>query len=211
MEPLLLGLSNGTLCLAYCAPVLVPFFLGEGAGTRRNVSLLLEFLLGRLTGYLMFAVVAWVLGLLLLPTLAWRQVIFGCAYLLLAALLVAYGFFNLKSRCPWERAPDRVKTLFLRWPAAVPLALGLLTGFNLCPPFLLAMTRAAATPGILHSLRFFIFFFVGTSVYFLPIPLIGVFSSMRPLQIVGRLACGIMGVYYFYLGAIVLHGGVSRV
>jgi len=210
MEPLLLGLSNGTICLAYCAPVLVPFFLGEGAGTRRNIPLLLEFLLGRLIGYLVFAVLAWMLGLLLLPTLVWHQVIFGGAYLLLAILLVVYGFSNLKSRCSWESAPGRLKTLLLRWPAAVPLALGLLTGLNLCPPFLLAMTRAAATPGILHSVRFFVLFFVGTSIYFLPIPLVGAFSSLKSLQVVGRLACGIMGVYYSYLGIVMLHGGVGH-
>jgi sulfite exporter TauE/SafE len=88
MGAFLLGFSSGTVCLAYCAPVLVPFLLGEGQGVGRNVLLLAEFLLGRLTGYLIFAVLAWAIGLMLLPTLAWRQVIFGVAYILLSILLV---------------------------------------------------------------------------------------------------------------------------
>jgi len=210
MEAFLLGFSSGTVCLAYCAPVLVPFLLGEGQGIRRNALLLAEFLLGRLTGYLIFAVFAWAVGLVLFPTLAWRQVIFGVAYVLLSVLLVLYGFFNLKNWCAGERAPHFLNRLTNKWPVRLPLTLGLLTGFNLCPPFLLALTRAANSIGILGSVRFFVFFFLGTAIYFLPMPFLGAFRSFRILRTVGRLACGIMGIYYFYLGIVMLHGGMRQ-
>ena len=33
MEAFLSGLSNGVLCVAYCAPVLVPYLIGQGRGS----------------------------------------------------------------------------------------------------------------------------------------------------------------------------------
>jgi hypothetical protein len=54
----LLGLVNGGVCLSYCAPVLVPYLLGEGDTVRRSVASVGGFLGGRLVGYLTFAVLA---------------------------------------------------------------------------------------------------------------------------------------------------------
>jgi hypothetical protein len=161
-------------------------------------------------GYLFFAVFAWAVGLMLFPTLSWREVLFGAAYVLLSILLVLYGFFNLKSWCAGEHAPRFLNKLALRWPVLAPLSFGFLTGFNLCPPFLMAVTRAANSDGILGSVRFFTLFFLGTTTYFLPMPLLGALRSFRILQTVGRLACGIIGLYYFYLGIVMLHGGIRQ-
>ena len=51
----LLGIASGGACLAYCAPVLVPYLLGEGKTLRGNAVLVGGFLGGRLIGYLAFA------------------------------------------------------------------------------------------------------------------------------------------------------------
>ena len=48
MQGFLLGLANGTTCLAFCAPVLVPFLLEEGKNVRQNLMTLFKFLGGRL-------------------------------------------------------------------------------------------------------------------------------------------------------------------
>ena len=45
---LMLGLANGATCLAACAPMLVPLFLGESQRPRNNWGLLARFLGGRL-------------------------------------------------------------------------------------------------------------------------------------------------------------------
>jgi hypothetical protein len=55
----LLGLANRGVCLAYCAPVLVPYLLGEGGTLRRGAVSVGGFLGGRLVGYLAFAILAW--------------------------------------------------------------------------------------------------------------------------------------------------------
>jgi sulfite exporter TauE/SafE len=202
LEPLLLGLSSGTVCLAYCAPVLVPYLLGEGENIRRDVLVLAEFLLGRLAGYVLFALAAWLIGFSLLPSGAWRGLVFGLAYLVLSVLLIVYGFVAPKSWCAARVLPG-----FRGWPV-LPLALGFLTGINVCPPFLIALTRAADAKSALDSVRFFIIFFVGTAVYFVPMPLLGALKSVRILRTVGRMAAGIIGVYYFYLGLVTFYGGI---
>lgn len=51
MQGLLLGLANGTTCLAFCAPVLVPFLLERGETVRQNLLTLLKFLGGRESYY----------------------------------------------------------------------------------------------------------------------------------------------------------------
>ena len=48
------------------------------------------------------------------------------------------------------------------------LALGFLTGINLCPPFLVAGVRAAQLEHLWAALLFFVCFFAGTAVWFLP-------------------------------------------
>ena len=60
MEGFFLGLANGTVCVAYCAPVLVPYMLGKGENTIENYNTLVKFLLGRLLGYMLFALLGWV-------------------------------------------------------------------------------------------------------------------------------------------------------
>lgn len=239
LEPLLLGLSSGTVCLAYCAPVLVPYLLGEGRDVRRNALLLAEFLFGRLAGYVLFALAAWLIGFNLLPVGAWRGLVFGLTYLVLSVLLVGYGFLNSRSWCAVRTVPRFLSRSSFRWravgaadapeatespPAAparglesapptallLPLVLGFLTGINVCPPFLIALTRAAGAGSALDSVQFFVAFFVGTAVYFVPMPLLGALRAVRALQTVGRLAAGIIGVYYFYVGLVTFYGGVRQ-
>jgi len=208
LEPLLLGLSSGTVCLAYCAPVLVPYLLGEGRDVWRSALLLAEFLLGRLAGYVLFALAAWLIGFNLLPSGAWRGVAFGLMYLVLSVLLVGYGFFNLGSWCAVRGFPRLLSRPAS--PAILPLALGFLTGINVCPPFLIALARAADAGSALDSVRFFVVFFLGTAVYFLPMPLVGALKPVRALRTVGRLAAGIIGIYYFYVGLVTLYGGIRQ-
>ncbi len=229
LEPLFLGLSSGTVCLAYCAPVLVPYLLGEGGGIRRSALLLAEFLFGRLAGYVLFALAAWLIGFKLLPSGGWRGLVFGLTYLVLSILLIGYGFLDLRSWRAVRVFPRFVGRLSLARPMAgnaasaratdslsaglslaiLPLILGFLTGINVCPPFLIALARAADAGSALDSVRFFVVFFLGTSVYFVPMPFVGALRSMHALKTVGRLAAGAVGVYYFYVGLVTFYGGMT--
>jgi hypothetical protein len=207
MQGFLLGLANGTTCLAYCAPVLVPFLLGEGRGVRQNWAVLAQFLGGRLGGYLLFALLAWLAGRLLGGIESYRGLVFGSVYICLAALLVYYGLRKPPEIC--AGASRGAQAWLARWPALLPLGLGFLTGLNLCPPFLLAFTGAASARSLLGSLLFFATFFIGTSLYFLPFPFLGALRGHTALRTIGRLASALVALYYLVYGIILLAGGIA--
>ncbi|MEW6262891.1 MAG: sulfite exporter TauE/SafE family protein [Thermodesulfobacteriota bacterium] len=210
MPGFLLGLSLGTSCLLYCAPVLMPYLLGRGQKVWSNLAEVGLFLLGRLIGYLVFGLAAWGVGRSLLEAAGPRDIVFGSAFLILAVLLLFQGFFKTEKDCPAGRAEGRFSKIMAIWPAPLPLAAGLVTGLSLCPPFLLAFTHAAAAGGLFQSVWFFVMFFLGTSVFFLPAPLVGFLRVYPSLKIIGKIATGIMGLYYLYLGSFTLWEGVLR-
>lgn len=201
----LLGLSTGAACLAYCGQVLVPYLLGVAEGWGRSYAALAQFLLGRLCGYLVFALAAWTFNLYVLREAgsASRAVISGATYLGLAAVLAVWSWRRPKAHCAGKPvcSGDSRRTLF-------PVLLGFLTGLNLCPPLLLAFTGAAETGSLWGSIFFFAAFFLGTSLYLIPLPLLGALGRREACRIVGRLAAAVVAFYYAYLGLITLLGGV---
>jgi len=209
----LLGLANGGACLAACAAVLIPLFLGEGRKTAENGGLLARFLAGRLTGYLLFGLLAWAAHWLLLLEPAGQSILFGLAYFGLAGLMLAYGLGRLHVTCALPARPLRArfgKNARLRpW---LPALFGLLTGLNLCPPLLLAFTNAALNGTLLGSMGFFLAFFAGTTLYLLPVPLVGLLGkanqSAAALQAVGRLTAALMAGYYLLSGITMFVEGI---
>jgi hypothetical protein len=208
LQGFLLGLSTGVTCLAYCAPVLFPYLLGEATSIRQTAWTLSRFMLGRLLGYLVFAVFAWIAGNYLNTLTDRREMLIGFLYILLAALLLWYGLGQTSVPCAARSLRGFAATLAQERPALFPLLLGLFTGINLCPPFLLAFTAAGENSTLGHSLLFFLSFFAGTALFFLPAPLLGLCKNGSQLKNVGRLAAAVMSVYYFYSGILLLLGGM---
>lgn len=202
MQALLLGLASGVTCLAYCAPVLVPLVIGESRGTARSFGLVAQFLLGRLVGYLLFGFLAWVTGRLASAAVGHSGLAFGVTYVALAVLLLLYGVAKRPPACAGEAGPAR--RLLSRWPAALPAGLGFLTGVNICPPFLLAFAGAASSPSVWGSLRFFLLFFAGTSIYVVPVAFAGSLRRFPAVGIVGKLAAVCVGLYYLYAGVMLV-------
>ena len=205
MQGFLLGLANGSSCLAFCAPALIPFFMHEGQDVRQNLVTLFKFLGGRMGGYLLIGLLAWGAGSLLSGTAGYERLLIGIAYVGLAALLLV-AVLRKKApagACAFEGARARLS----RWPALLPVGMGFLAGLKICPPLLLAFTGAASAGTLAGSLVFFLAFFLGTSVYFIPIPFLGVFRRVSALQIVGQFAAVIVAVYYLFAGAILLIAG----
>lgn len=207
LKGFILGLSNGATCMAYCAPVLVPYLLGEGKGILRNSAFTAQFLLGRLVGYLAFAVFAWGINRSILQGMSKPDLIIGPAYIIFSLLLIFYGFFQTKTPCATTCSTGLRHRLLTIWPGALPIIAGLATGLSFCPPFLLAFTGAVEKTTILRSMIFFFAFFLGTSVFFIPTPFIGIFRGFSTLRIIGKMAAGLIGIYYLYSGTILLIGG----
>jgi hypothetical protein len=210
-EPLLLGFSSGLLCLAACGPVLLPWLAAEGSGLRGTGVLLGQFLAGRLAGYLGFATAAWALGLALPLPAGQNAAVFGAVHLALAATLALYAFSSFRARatcCPGGLSIPRRRALAERFRSFGPAVLGLLTGLNLCPPFLVAGVRAAERHSLAGALEFFLLFFAGTMVWFLPFLGVGAMRRFTALPLVARFTTVLVAAYYAYLGVITLGGAL---
>ena len=82
------------------------------------------------------------------------------------------------------------------------LVYGLLLGISPCPPFIAAASRVLEKGGIGSGVLYFMFFFIGTSIYFLP--LLGAWffqKHMDAIKIIARLTMIILGAYFLvFLG-----------
>jgi hypothetical protein len=208
LEALLLGLSVGLVCLASCGAVLVPWLVVQQRAFLPTAWLLGQVLAGRLAGYLLFACAAWTAGALLVPGDArTRVLVFGLAHLALAAALFWYAFAGSPVRHHDAAASahaGRLPSLRRRVARLGPAALGFLTGVTFCPPFVVATVRAAELRSLPASLAFFTLFFLGTSVWFLPFLAAGVARRIPEAHFVARIAMGVVGAYYGYMGVVAI-------
>ena len=154
IQPLLAGLSVGAFCLTYCFPFMGVFFSAEERGTRKNFLMLLEFLAGRLAGYLCFGFLVGYLGEKL--DLRWIRHATDISFIVLSLALLFFllGLVREKSFC---RTPPWLKN---RGPALM----GFFMGINLCPPFLLSVAYIFKQQSPLYGMLYFMLFFLASSL-----------------------------------------------
>jgi sulfite exporter TauE/SafE len=206
---LFLGLTSGGACLATCGPLIAAFLAAESNTLQRSTALLTVFLSGRLLGYLGWAVLSWLLGWVIYQSPK-GFVVFSSASLVLGAWLIYYGISQPvlpHGNCPgsilkYLDSPWGTHQVFLRggiW--------GFLSGLQVCPPFLTAVSEAARTGSLGGSLLFFFLFYLGTGIWFIPFPFIGTFGRFRQVAQVARFLTLPLGVYFIYSGLISITGG----
>jgi sulfite exporter TauE/SafE len=178
--------------------MLLSLLTAEAGSGRRGFRLVGFFLLGRAGAYAGLGLLAWCFGSAVQRWPAWRSLILGAALMGFSVLLLRYGFGSDPVARP-GRLPTCVNRRSYRTPGLAVIG-GLVTGLNPCAPVLLAFTAAAQSQTILGSLVFFLCFFVGTSVYLVPLPLLGFLGRWNRLRLVARLALGLMGAFYLYAG-----------
>ncbi|HNY10815.1 MAG TPA: sulfite exporter TauE/SafE family protein [Candidatus Wallbacteria bacterium] len=207
VKAFLLGISSGVTCLFTCAPALIPFVLGEGRGISKNFLILINFLIGRLAGYILTGILAWYVTRPVFQNIVVRDLLTGLSFIALSSLLIFYfikgSHFNNKASCPNQK-------LMSLTPADIGmcLSLGFFTALTPCPPFFLAIFEVSNGPGVFAAIIFFISFFVGTSIYFTFIPFAGSLCGNRHAKAIGRMAAGLVGSYYMYQGIIKTIGGM---
>jgi hypothetical protein len=206
-EALALGLASGPACIAACGPVLVPSLLTERAGFRPHARYLSVFLAARLVGYMIFAVVAWELGALVSLPPAPRLLMMGVVYVLLAGVLIGYAV-SARRTCAQPCAESKLVQIgeSKNRGLAGAASLGLLTGLNLCPPFLVAGIRAAQLGSMAAALIFFAVFFLGTSIWFVPFVGLGCIVRNQAVITVARMAMALIALYYLSMGIAMLLG-----
>ena len=92
-----------------------------------------------------FAVFAWGIHASLPQEVAHRDLLVGSTYVILSGVLIFSSFFKAGRTCPPAGGHGIAPCLQGSRPVLVLLTLGLATGLNFCPPFLLAVATAART------------------------------------------------------------------
>lgn len=191
----LLGLAMGTTCLATCGPIYGPFMLQRARGIGGSLRAMLGIFGGRFVAYALFGAAAGIVGAK--TALLHRPYFTIAAYGLSAALLIASAFVSVRferscAAARWSRA------------AGSPFLLGAVTGINFCPSFLVALTKAVVAGGSWAGAVFFVFFFLGTSVYMLPLTALGLAGERKAFRLVGRIASIAVAGWLLYSAAAII-------
>lgn len=190
LEAILLGLSTGTYCTMYCGPVLIPFLCGnEDLRYKRNAGLVGTFLGARLVMYFILGAVFAGVGLLvneyMNPVIARNLSVYAYIFSGLALL-----FNSLGIKFPWGCGENggckvpKLKRIGNDWVTAI-LA-GLAVGLHVCPPLWTAIIRSIFGGNGIPGLFYFIFFYIGTLPFF--IPLLGIPFVTKRLPVLRRVA-----------------------
>ena len=195
-----LGLSTGIYCAAACAPVMLPYLVAHDSRSRGRhiVSAIAQFAGGRLVAYIVVGAVAAALGAELMASGPARRVA-GLAVTALAGLMLAYG---LGRSFPEARLCRRLAqaTPVSRFP----LAAGLLTGINVCPPFLLLLAALVTSANVAHGVLMALAFFLGTSLFLVPLGFVGYLGVVPRLRGVAEVAALFAGLWFLATGAAML-------
>jgi len=133
IEGILLGLSTGTVCIAYCGPILIPYLLAERNSLKKSIILVLYFLSGRFIAYVITGLIVGIIGLFIFKNPIFNQLFVGISYIILSGLLIFYAFYRFKSVCLGHNTLNTNKKRAFRWQILVPVFGGLVSGINLCP------------------------------------------------------------------------------
>ncbi|MBN1162523.1 sulfite exporter TauE/SafE family protein [Patescibacteria group bacterium] len=181
----LAGLSVGIYCIGTCLPLFMPILMSNKRTTKSIFLLVLEFSLGRLLGYLLFGFIIGYLGQI--TRSGTIHLIVGLASIWTGILMVLYSLGTIdKKMCaflPFSK---------IKWA----LLVGFLTGVNICPPFLASLTHVFNLMNVLWAVLYFFLFFLGTSVYIIPMALFGVFTKSTVIQKLAQVSGVLIGIYF---------------
>lgn len=189
IEGFLLGVATGHLCVATCGPVYAPFLMQkEQGGVKGSLMMVLKISGGRFLAYALFGLVAGALGREISGVnRTWFTII---SFILLSVVLLNSVFVTTKK--------NHAACGVTRWGKVVtnPILLGIITGINFCPSFLIALTNAINLSGPLAGLLLFTSFFVGTNIFLIPFSIFGLLGSKQVFRKVAMAASVIVAVTF---------------
>lgn len=192
VEGLSLGFANNIFCAATCAPAILPIILADKAKPLYPAA---RFMLGRFFAYIAFGALSGLAGVYFEGRVNPR--IFSVFLILMSLLLIAFsaGLFETKI-CPAK---------YLNFSRAnLPLAAGFVLGLNICPPFLVGLSRTLELHNVAASVLFFAGFFVGSSAWLAVLMFFGKLPDSKWLGISGRVIALLAGLWYLREGIIML-------
>ncbi len=191
IEGFMLGLSTGTICLATCAPIYLPYLISEDRSLKKSFYKVMEISGGRFIAYLIFGAMAGWLGSYL-PNQQ-RTLFTGISYILLSIFLVVNVLRTHKAekRCKIPTWTKFTQSAFM---------LGIVTGVNFCPSFLIALTKSFDLGGALGGILLFMGFFVGTTIFLIPLAFGGLLTAIGKVKVVARYASILIAIWFIWQG-----------
>ncbi|MFB3845402.1 MAG: sulfite exporter TauE/SafE family protein [Candidatus Cloacimonadaceae bacterium] len=195
-EGFLLGLSTGTVCLLTCAPIYLPYLISEDRSLKNGFYKVLEISAGRFFAYLFFGALAGWLGSFL-PQKE-RTLFTGISYILLSIFLIlnALRTSRAEKQCHVPKSVKFTNSAFL---------LGIITGVNFCPSFLIALTKAIDLGGAFSGIMLFFGFFIGTTLFLLPLAFGSLLTFLPRVKQIARWISVLIAVLFIWQGGVNLH------
>jgi sulfite exporter TauE/SafE len=204
-DAFLLGISTGVYCFSQCGLVFIPYIFTENKTSVKSHSLLVsKFLLGRFVAY---TATGFFIGFLgeranakSFFEAAPAELIIGISYIILSVILIYNAVYNrnAKENCRYEK---------LKRFSYFPALLGIFTGINICPPFILAITKSFETKSMILGAVFFMIFFLATSIFILPLVFTGLLKRMDEIRFIARIVSVLAGAYLGIQGVFYLMSG----
>lgn len=186
-----LGLATGSTCLLTCTPIYLPYLISEDRKLGKSLLAVLEISAGRFVSYIAFGAIAGFTGAQIASIN--RALFTSIAYILLSAYLVLSAVrTNKKSKsCHVPKMARFTKSGIM---------LGILTGINFCPSFLIALSKAVDLGGAISGMMLFMGFFFGTSIFLLPLAFIGQVSKISKMKLIAQLASILVALWFTFSG-----------
>lgn len=185
-------MSTGTLCLTTCTPIYLPYLMGEKRKLGKNFLKIFEISAGRFISYIAFGAGAGWLGTSI-PRID-RTLFTGIAYILLSIFLVltSMRIHRKEKSCSISWILKFTKNAFI---------LGILTGINFCPAFLIALSKSIELAGILSGVMLFLGFFIGTTIFLIPLAFTGLLASIKKVKYIAKIAAVVIAIWFIYHGS----------
>ena len=186
-EGFILGLSLSATCIGTCGPIYFSYLLQKKSNWRQSIIIILQLSGARFVSYALFGILAGYIGREIGSiNRVWFTIV---AYYLFSALLIISAFRTHRKEkgCTmtrWQRFIDN------------PILLGLVTGLNFCPAFLIAVTRAVDVSGPLSGAIVFMAFFFGSNIPLFFFAVFGVMANMKIFRIIGMVSAVVVGTFF---------------
>ncbi len=193
-EGLILGLSSGGYCVGACLVFFMPYLLVEGKQRLfENLMKIFLFMSGRLIAYISFALIMGFIGIthrdiLTVKFSNWCLII---ASLLMLIYTLTHNFSDSKFCRPFIQRFSLLR---------IPFFLGFFSGLNPCPPFLVGLTRILTLHSVFEGVILFAAFFLGTSVYMIPLIFVSYLNRMERVKQIGLIVALLSSLWFLFVG-----------
>jgi sulfite exporter TauE/SafE len=186
-EGFALGLSLSMTCVSTCGPIYSTYLLQRKSNWLQSIIILLKLSGARFIAYALFGILAGIFGREIGQfNRTWFTIV---AYLLFSTFLIISAFRTHRKETGCQMA---------KWSRFVesPFLLGLVTGINFCPSFLIAVTKAVHLSGPIPGAMVFVAFFFGSNLPLFAFAIFGIMGNINFLRKVGIISAAIVGVWF---------------